>query len=70
MFWNFRKIPQKKLVLESPFKQAASLQPATLLKKRLRQKWFYEDFEKTYFIQNTYFTEDFQATAFGGLLHS
>ena len=59
MFWNVRKIPQKKLVLESPFKQAASLQPATLLKKRLRQKCFSEDFEKTYFIQNTNFTEHF-----------
>ena len=44
---KFRKTQEKKLVPESPFNKLSGLQGETLLKKKLRHKWFLWDLQNT-----------------------
>ena len=58
---NFAKFTGKTPVLEPVFDKVASLQPATLSKKKLKQRCFLLNVEK--FLSATFFNEHFRAAA-------
>ena len=58
---NFEKFTGKKPLLEPVFDKAASLQPATLSKKKLKHRCFLLNQGK--FLSATFLKEHFQATA-------